>query len=446
MAHIAIAIPAFNAAATLAETLASVLAQQFDDWEAVVIDDGSTDATSQIAQQVAARDPRVRLVAQANGGLAAARNRALLESRAPFVQFLDADDTIAPDHLARLAPLAGPNTVAYSGYRRVTADGRLLDPVFDPGIAHAPFEAFARTNKLAVHCALAPRALLERAGPFDPSLPACEDWDMWARIARTGAAFVASEPATAFYHMSAGSMSRQFDVLAEAGEIVLARCYARDTRVADPAPALSGGIADGFEAARLHFRLWCSVAAIAAGAARTTELPPADMSGEAEALADNLIDALAVGGQCTRDVLADAWARLHPAIVPLVEAIGERSSEAGLAHRVIYSLERTLVRASRLDAAVTLSLWCARRSNADSITPIAAGTEVAHLRFAGSDEAARVELPMYGQLTAAEQTNALAAQQLAAPTEPPELDGADEVETPPATISGTAKATLGPKT
>ena len=76
-----------------------MLGQTIDNLECIVVNDGSPDTTREVAMQLASGDPRVRYIEQMNRGLAAARNRGLGEARGRFIQFLDADDVIAPDKL-----------------------------------------------------------------------------------------------------------------------------------------------------------------------------------------------------------------------------------------------------------------------------------------------------------------------------------------------------------
>src|SRR5690349_11807890 len=99
---VAVIVPARDAAATLDETLASPRAQTLREFEAVIVDDGSRDATPAIAQRCASADPRFRALRLGGLGLRAARNAGIAASRAPWLLFLDADDLIEPDHLQRL--------------------------------------------------------------------------------------------------------------------------------------------------------------------------------------------------------------------------------------------------------------------------------------------------------------------------------------------------------
>lgn len=97
--------PAYNASATLAETVASVRAQTFANWELVIVDDGSTDGTLALAQRLAADDPRIRVVTQANRGSGGAYNTAVREARSDLLVMLSADDVLLPEHLAAMDAL-----------------------------------------------------------------------------------------------------------------------------------------------------------------------------------------------------------------------------------------------------------------------------------------------------------------------------------------------------
>lgn len=95
-----VTVPAYNAEATLAETVASVQAQTLGDWELVICDDGSTDGTLALAERLAGEDPRIRVVSQENRGSGGAYNTAVRASRSDLLVMLSADDLLLPDHLA----------------------------------------------------------------------------------------------------------------------------------------------------------------------------------------------------------------------------------------------------------------------------------------------------------------------------------------------------------
>src|SRR6187551_1115363 len=84
---VSVLVPAYNAETTLAATLESVLGQTYQQWEAIVVDDGSTDATASVARSFATRDTRIQLLQQANGGESAARNTGIAASRGDWLLF-----------------------------------------------------------------------------------------------------------------------------------------------------------------------------------------------------------------------------------------------------------------------------------------------------------------------------------------------------------------------
>lgn len=98
---LSICVGVYNGERYLAELLDSILAQTFTDWVCVLVDDGSTDSSSEILRRYAARDPRFKILVQANAGVGAARNAALAATETPFVMFADQDDRLAPNAMAR---------------------------------------------------------------------------------------------------------------------------------------------------------------------------------------------------------------------------------------------------------------------------------------------------------------------------------------------------------
>src|SRR6476661_4282570 len=126
MISISVIIPAYNAARTLAETLESLLVQTFPNWEAIVVDDGSSDETAAIASQFTQKDSRIRVVSQTNQGVCAARNTGIRLAQFDWLLFLDADDWILPQHLEKMtAALTADSTLdaVHCGWSRVAPDG-----------------------------------------------------------------------------------------------------------------------------------------------------------------------------------------------------------------------------------------------------------------------------------------------------------------------------------
>ena len=96
---VSVIIPCYNQAAFIPKAIASLQTQTFGEWECIVVDDGSTDNTAEVVSNISLREPRVRLLQKANGGSASARDMGLQQAQGEYIQFLDADDIIAPEKL-----------------------------------------------------------------------------------------------------------------------------------------------------------------------------------------------------------------------------------------------------------------------------------------------------------------------------------------------------------
>jgi glycosyltransferase involved in cell wall biosynthesis len=192
---VSIVIPAYNAAATLDETLQSVRSQTYRALEIIVVDDGSTDDTRAIAERHAAVDNRVQVFTQDNAGVAAARNAGWRRARSDLIAFLDADDLWAPtkieqqiDALRRRGQGVG---LVYCGSVRINSEGVVTDRWEVPRCEGDVLERLFVTNMVENgSAALVRRQALIDANGFDSELRAagaegCEDYLLWCRIAET---------------------------------------------------------------------------------------------------------------------------------------------------------------------------------------------------------------------------------------------------------------------
>ena len=147
MALISIVMPAYNAETYIAEAIASVLAQTFDDWELLIVNDGSTDGTA--AAIASFDDPRIRLFHQRNAGIGAARNSALHHATGAYLCFLDADDVLPPRSLqARMELLIRNPEVDIADGRMVEMDSTMTRTlrVFQPTFTGMPFSELVRLS------------------------------------------------------------------------------------------------------------------------------------------------------------------------------------------------------------------------------------------------------------------------------------------------------------
>lgn len=220
MPVVSVVIPLYQTERFIAEALGSVLGQTFPNYEVIVVDDGSGDAGPAIARGF--DDPRVRVVTQANRGLAGARNTGIAEARGRYVALLDADDRWAPDKLARhVAQLDADLTIAvgFSSSRLVGDDGSFLGLVQRPGRTRfAAADIFCRNpvgngsapvlRRSALDAIEFYDATLDRRCWFDESFRQSEDIECWMRIAvaQVGRFDWIDEPLTD-YRVNAGGLS-----------------------------------------------------------------------------------------------------------------------------------------------------------------------------------------------------------------------------------------------
>ncbi len=184
--RVSVIIPTFNRAHLLRRALASVLSQDFTDFEVLVIDDHSTDGTQGLLDDVRSADPRVRGFLQPeNRGVSAARNRGFREARGELIAFLDSDDEWLAGKLARQVTFfdEAPSRVGllYGAVHTVGASEWVSKPVHR-GKIH---RVLLRENVIhGTSGVMLRREAVERTGAFDEEIPAIEDWDYWIRLSR----------------------------------------------------------------------------------------------------------------------------------------------------------------------------------------------------------------------------------------------------------------------
>lgn len=214
MPSVSVVIPAFNAEATLQETLNSLSAQTFGDFEAIVVNDGSTDATADLVERFG--DSRVRVITVENGGVSRARNRGITEAGGEFVAFLDADDLWEPEKLARqLSAFRETPTAGFcvTGAVRIDAASRPLGLI--PVVKSDDTCRTLLLGAMAVghlSSGIARRDLLGTVGGFDPRFSQCADWDLWLRMSASTPFLVIEDPLM-LYRTSPGNMSSNVGLL-----------------------------------------------------------------------------------------------------------------------------------------------------------------------------------------------------------------------------------------
>jgi glycosyltransferase involved in cell wall biosynthesis len=209
---VSVVMPAYNAVPTVGAAVASVLWQNYEPFELIVVDDGSTDATAAVAE---APGGPVRVVRQANKGVAAARNAGIREARGELITFCDADDFLFAQHLAALVATYEQNVGGIA-----TANSFWLLP---GGIHHSkrrykggfPEPARQRIAILEQNfvstLSLFPRSLFDQIGPFDEQRHRAEDWDFWLRAIYAGKVVALQPEPLSLYRWSTTSLSADWE-------------------------------------------------------------------------------------------------------------------------------------------------------------------------------------------------------------------------------------------
>ena len=205
---VSVIIPTYNRWPMVGAAIQSVLAQSYHDFELIVVDDGSTDATS---MEVVKRGPQLRYFHQERRGVSAARNLGVRQSRGRLIAFLDSDDLWQVDKLKIQVGI-----MQNSPEVRICQTDELWirnGVRVNPRIKHRKpsGDIFVRSLDL---CLVSPsavmmtRELFERSGRFDESLPVCEDYDLWLRIARDNPVQLIDQPLVVKHGGHADQLSR----------------------------------------------------------------------------------------------------------------------------------------------------------------------------------------------------------------------------------------------
>jgi glycosyltransferase involved in cell wall biosynthesis len=176
---VSICVPTYNRKKYLKETLESILAQTYTDYEIIVVDDGSTDGTEDMIKQLGVP---ITYHWQENGGDAAARNKLIELARGKYISFIDSDDLLFPDAIERLVKVVeaeAEDVIVYGSYVRIDQDGYVYGKckrkLFSGNITKHLFRT------IIVHScgSIFPRKILKDAVAFDTSLNVCSDYDLW---------------------------------------------------------------------------------------------------------------------------------------------------------------------------------------------------------------------------------------------------------------------------
>lgn len=387
--YVSVIIPMYNVAKTVEATLKSLLAQTHSDWEAILVDDGSTDSTLAVAEEYVKADARFRIVRQENAGVCAARNTGINLARYDWLLFLDADDWIVPEHLKLMTQELEVDInldAVYCGWAFITPDGY---EVFRdiPDQTGDLFAIHAEGCPYAIHAFIVSRRVVEAVGGFDPDLIVCEDWDLWQRISRIGARFKAINKMLAPYRMRATSASMDGRRILADGLRVLRQGYSPDLRLSTSIPVYKNGLPTKDRVAQ-EFYLMCSAAGLVIGRNQDARFLLDELEHENCLTLDPYSAAYCVAQSAMLSAcrpLAEwrtVWQQLEPNVCTFFGALEERTGVANFADQAQISARHMIVgfmtnlgllhRARALQARLQLSPFLVK-TGLKSHMPVVAG-------------------------------------------------------------------------
>lgn len=221
---VSVIVPAYNTAPFIAETLDSVLAQTYGDYEIVVVNDGSPD-TVELERALAPYFDRIVYITQENRGLSGARNTAIRASRGRLLALLDSDDVWLPDYLAvqveemerdPTIDVLYPNALVFGDDPHAGKEYMEICP----SEGEVTFESLVTQRCNVFICATMRRETVVRAGMFDERLRSIEDFDLWLRIVKQGGRIAYHRRVLARYRKRAGSLSANAAAMYEKALVV----------------------------------------------------------------------------------------------------------------------------------------------------------------------------------------------------------------------------------
>lgn len=234
-----IIIPSYNQAHFLPDCLESLLQQSFPNWEAIVVNDGSTDTTSEVAKSYQNKDARIKLVEKENGGLSSARNFGIQSAQGNRFIFLDADDYLYPNCLIEISKLVvqdSDQVLIQYGYSYVTEDKMTILHSVLPSQQKRIIPQIFSSVLGPCHSICISKKLCDSIGFFDESLRSVEDWDFWLRAAKAGATQKTIKMPLVYYRYVRNSMSRNAFVMYDAIKKVVLRGPQKDSRIIENSP------------------------------------------------------------------------------------------------------------------------------------------------------------------------------------------------------------------
>ncbi len=190
---VSVVIPAYNAANFLNETIESVIFQTYPNWELIIVDDGSTDTTADIAKNYAQKDSRIRYVFQTNQKMASARNTGIRQAIGKYIAFLDADNLFLKNKLEDQVAFMESHPECGVSYAKIHyfygSDASILYKNDQPQFSGNIFDKVLPQNFINVLTVLVRKDFFDKFGAFEEGWYACDEHYVWVNLAYHGAQF-----------------------------------------------------------------------------------------------------------------------------------------------------------------------------------------------------------------------------------------------------------------
>ncbi|RCW30040.1 glycosyltransferase [Marinilabilia salmonicolor] len=224
---VSIIVPCYNQANFLGETLESVLNQEYFYWECIIVNDGSTDDTENVAKSFLEKDKRFKYIKKENGGLSSARNIGIINCTGQYIQFLDSDDLLSSMKIKTQIEtfqkdihgdiVIGKSLYFEDGvwgtfYCDISMNSRVKNRNSDIRKNGRMLKELLSHNQFSVSAPIIKREIFDVIGVFDETLKSYEDWDLWLRCALNGCRFkMCCKESITYIRIHKKSMSWNFE-------------------------------------------------------------------------------------------------------------------------------------------------------------------------------------------------------------------------------------------
>ncbi|WBL22394.1 glycosyltransferase family 2 protein [Zunongwangia sp. HRR-M8] len=204
---VSIIMPAYNSNNYIASSIASVISQDYQNWELIIVDDFSKDETFKIISAFSEKDKRIKVFRnKSNRGAGFSRNKALKEANGEFIAFLDADDLWKKEKLSKQLNFCLENKVniVYSSYEKIDEQGKLLKQKIE-SLPFVNYQKLMRSNYIGNLTGMYNAAKIGKI--YLPEIRKRQDWAMWLAVVEKGGTAHGIEDSLAFYRIRKGSVS-----------------------------------------------------------------------------------------------------------------------------------------------------------------------------------------------------------------------------------------------